>query len=236
LHELSLRYHLERKIGGLSRVLERGRNGIEIIVRLVAMQLLPTFIELLLIVGYMMWQFDWRYVATVVLTVVSYVVLTYRLTEYRLGIRRQVNSADTESNSRAIDSLINYEAVKYFNNEDREVERYNSVMKLYEDASVKAIASLSMTNSANTILFTIGLGAAMIMCALEVKAGTKTIGDFVLVNAMMLQLYQPLYFVGWPIGRSSRPRPTSRPCGRFWRIIPKFRDRPARDRSRSPAA
>jgi ABC-type transport system involved in Fe-S cluster assembly fused permease/ATPase subunit len=196
LHELSLRYHLERKIGGLSRVLERGRNGIEIIVRLVAMQLLPTFIELLLIVGYMMWQFDWRYVATVVLTVVSYVVLTYRLTEYRLGIRRQVNSTDTESNSRAIDSLINYEAVKYFNNEDREVERYNSVMKRYEDASVKAIASLSMTNSANTILFTIGLGAAMIMCALEVKAGTKTIGDFVLVNAMMLQLYQPLYFVG----------------------------------------
>jgi ATP-binding cassette, subfamily B, heavy metal transporter len=196
LHELSLRYHLERKIGGLSRVLERGRNGIEIIVRLVAMQLLPTFIELLLIVGYMMWQFDWRYVATVVATVVSYVVLTYRLTEYRLGIRRHVNSTDTESNSRAIDSLINYEAVKYFNNEDREVERYNSVMKRYEDASVKAIASLSMTNSANTILFTIGLGIAMIMCALEVKAGTKTIGDFVLVNAMMLQLYQPLYFVG----------------------------------------
>ena len=196
LHELSLRFHLERKIGGLSRVLERGRNGIEIIVRLVAMQLLPTFIELMLIVGYMMWQFDWRYVATVLLTVVCYVILTYRLTEYRLGIRRNVNSTDTESNSRAIDSLINYEAVKYFNNEDREVERYDSVMKRYEDASVKAITSLSMMNSANTILFTMGLGTAMIMCALEVKAGTKTIGDFVLINAMMLQLYQPLYFVG----------------------------------------
>jgi ATP-binding cassette, subfamily B, heavy metal transporter len=196
LHELSLRFHLERKIGGLSRVLERGRNGIEIIVRLVAMQLLPTFIELMLIVGYMMWQFDWRYVATVLLTVVCYVVLTYRLTEYRLGVRRNVNSTDTESNSRAIDSLINYEAVKYFNNEDREVERYDSVMKRYEDASVKAITSLSMMNSANTILFTMGLGTAMIMCVLEVKAGTKTIGDFVLINAMMLQLYQPLYFVG----------------------------------------
>ena len=125
-----------------------------------------------------------------------YVVLTYRLTEYRLGIRRNVNSADTESNSRAIDSLINYEAVKYFGNEDREVERYDSVMRRYEDASVKAITSLSMTNSANTIVFTMGLGAAMVMCALEVKAGTKTIGDFVLINAMMLQLYQPLYFVG----------------------------------------
>jgi ATP-binding cassette, subfamily B, heavy metal transporter len=196
LHELSLRFHLERKIGGLSRVLERGRNGIEIIVRLVAMQLLPTLIELMLIVGYMMWQFDWRYVATVLLTVVCYVILTYRLTEYRLGIRRNVNSTDTESNSRAVDSLINYEAVKYFNNEDREVERYDSVMKRYEAASVSAITSLSMMNSANTVLFTMGLGTAMIMCVLEVKAGTKTIGDFVLINAMMLQLYQPLYFVG----------------------------------------
>jgi ATP-binding cassette, subfamily B, heavy metal transporter len=196
LHELSLRFHLERKIGGLSRVLERGRNGIEIIVRLVAMQLLPTFIELMLIAGYMMWQFDWRYVATVLLTVVCYVITTYRLTEYRLGIRRNVNSTDTESNSRAIDSLINYEAVKYFNNEDREIERYDSVMKRYEEASVQAITSLSMMNSANTILFTMGLGTAMIMCVLEVKAGTKTIGDFVLINAMMLQLYQPLYFVG----------------------------------------
>jgi ATP-binding cassette subfamily B protein len=196
LHELSLRFHLERKIGGLSRVLERGRNGIEIIVRLVTMQLLPTFVELMLIIGYMIWQFDWRYVVTVLLTVVCYVVLTYRLTEYRIGIRRNVNSADTESNSKAIDSLINYETVKYFNTEDREVERYDSVMRRYEDASVKAITSLSMTNSANTIVFTMGLGAAMVMCALEVKAGSKTIGDFVLVNAMMLQLYQPLFFVG----------------------------------------
>jgi ATP-binding cassette subfamily B protein len=196
LHELSLRFHLERKIGGLSHILERGRNGIEIIARLVALQLLPTCIELVLIAGYMMWQFDWRYVATVLLTVVCYVASTYRLTEYRLGIRRDVNSTDTESNSRAIDSLINYEAVKYFNNEHREVERYDSVMKRYEDASVRSINSLSMMNSANTILFTVGLGAAMIMCALEVKAGTKTMGDFVLINAMMLQLYQPLYFVG----------------------------------------
>ena len=196
LHELSLRFHLERKIGGLSRVLERGRNGIEIIVRLVAMQLLPTFIELMLIAGYMMWQFDWRYVVTVLLTVACYVFSTYRLTEYRLDIRRDVNSADTKSNSKAVDSLINYEAVKYFSNEDREIERYDSVMQRYEHASVKAITSLSMMNSANTIVFTVGLGATMVMCALEVKAGTKTIGDFVLVNAMMLQLYQPLYFVG----------------------------------------
>jgi ATP-binding cassette, subfamily B, heavy metal transporter len=195
LHELSLRFHLERKIGGLSRILERGRNGIEIIVRLVAMQLLPTFIELLLIVAYMIWQFDWRYVATVLLTVTCYVALTYRLTEYRLEIRRAVNRTDTESNSRAVDSLVNYEAVKYFNNETREVEHYDSMMKRYEDVSVRSINSLSTMNSANAITFTAGLGAAMIMCAIEIKAGTKTIGDFVLINAMMLQLYQPLYFV-----------------------------------------
>ena len=196
LHELSLRYHLERKIGGLSRVLERGRDGVEVIVRLVSMQLLPTLIELVLIAGYMMWQFDWRYVVTVLLTVAGYVALTWRLTEHRLGIRRTVNSADTEANSRAVDSLINYEAVKHFGNEQGEVDRYDSMMKRYEDASVKAITSLSMTNTANTILFTAGLGVAMVMCALEVRAGSKTIGDFVLINAMMLQLYQPLYFVG----------------------------------------
>jgi len=196
LHELSLRFHLERKIGGLSQVLERGRNGVEIIVRLVAMQLLPTLTELLLIAGYMMWQFDWRYVVTVLLTVMGYVILTWRLTESRLGIRRMVNNADTDANSRAVDALINYEAVKYFGNESREIRRYDSMMQRYEEASVRAITSLSMTNSANTILFTAGLGVAMVMCVLEVKAGTKTIGDFVLINAMMLQLYQPLYFVG----------------------------------------
>jgi ATP-binding cassette, subfamily B, heavy metal transporter len=196
LHALSLRFHLKRKIGGLSRILERGRNGIEIIVRLVAMQLLPTFVELVLIVAYMTWRFDWRYVAAVLLTVACYVILTYRLAEFRLGLRRTVNSTDTESNSKAIDSLVNYEAVKYFNIEAREVEHYDSVMKRYEDASIKSINSLSMMNSANTVAFTVGLGAAMIMCAIEIKAGTKTIGDFVLINAMMLQLYQPLYFVG----------------------------------------
>ena len=196
LHELSLRFHLERKIGGLSQVLERGRNGVEIIVRLVAMQLLPTLVELLLIAGYMMWQFDWRYVVTILLTVAFYVVLTWRLTESRLGIRRVVNDADTDANARAVDALINYEAVKYFGNEDREIARYDSMMQRYEQASVKAIASLSMTNTANTILFTAGLGVAMVMCVLEVRAGSKTIGDFVLINAMMLQLYQPLYFVG----------------------------------------
>jgi ATP-binding cassette subfamily B protein len=196
LNELSLRFHLERKIGGLSQVLERGRNGVEIIVRLVAMQLLPTLVELLLIAGYMMWQFDWRYVVTVLLTVAGYVVLTWRLTETRLGIRRVVNSADTDANARAVDALINYEAVKYFGNEDREIARYDSMMQRYEEASVKAIASLSMTNTANTILFTAGLGVAMVMCVLEVGAGSKTVGDFVLINAMMLQLYQPLFFVG----------------------------------------
>jgi ABC-type transport system involved in Fe-S cluster assembly fused permease/ATPase subunit len=196
LHDLSLRFHLERKIGALSRVLELGRNGIEVIARLLALQLLPTVVELLLIAGYMMWQFDWRYVATVLLTVLCYVVSTSRLTEYRLGIRREVNSTDTDSNARAVDSLINYEAVKYFNNEHLEVERYDSMMKRYEDASVKAINSLSVMNSVNTVFFTTGLGVAMVMCALEVQAGTKTLGDFVLVNALMIQLYQPLYFVG----------------------------------------
>jgi ATP-binding cassette subfamily B protein len=196
MHELSLRFHLERKTGGLTRVLERGRNGIETIVRMVILQLSPTIIELALIVGVLMWQFDWRYVAVILVTVVVYMVYTYLATEWRIGIRRKMNDSDTDANVKAIDSLLNYETVKYFSAEAREAERYDRAMARYEDASVKAYTSLAVLNAGQAIIFTVGLAAAMVMCAFEIKAGTKTIGDFVLINSMMIQLYQPLNFMG----------------------------------------
>jgi ATP-binding cassette subfamily B protein len=196
MHELSLRFHLERKTGGLTRVLERGRNAIETIVRMVILQLSPTIIELALIVGVLMWQFDWRYVAVVMLTVVVYMVYTYYATEWRIGIRRKMNESDTEANVKAIDSLLNYETVKYFSAEDREAERYDKSMARYESASVMAYTSLAVLNAGQTVIFTIGLAAAMVMCAFEIHAGTKTVGDFVLINSMMIQLYQPLNFMG----------------------------------------
>jgi len=196
MHELSLRFHLERKTGGLTRVLERGRNAIETIVRMVILQLAPTVVELALIVGVLMWQFDWRYVVAIMITVTIYMTYTYHATEWRIGIRRKMNESDTDANVKAIDSLLNYETVKYFSAEEREAERYDRSMARYEGASVMAYTSLAILNAGQAVIFTFGLGAVMVMCAIEIKAGTKTVGDFVLVNAMMIQLYQPLNFMG----------------------------------------
>ena len=196
MHQLSLRFHLERKTGGLTRVLERGRNAIEIIVRMVIMQLVPTIIELGLIVAVLLYQFDWRYVAVVVVTVTLYMVFTYFATEWRIGIRRRMNDSDTDANVKAIDSLLNYETVKYFVAEEREAKRYDRSMARYEDASVKAYVSLAVLNAGQATLFTVGLAAVMVMCAFGIKNGTNTIGDLVMINAMMIQLYQPLNFMG----------------------------------------
>jgi ATP-binding cassette, subfamily B, heavy metal transporter len=196
MHELSLRFHLERKTGGLTRVLERGRNAIETIVRMVIMQLSPTIIELALIVGVLMWKFDWRYVLSILITVAVYMVYTYYATEWRIAIRRRMNESDTDANVKAIDSLLNYETVKYFSAERREAERYDKSMARYEEASTRAYTSLAILNAGQAVIFTFGLAAAMVMCAYEIQAGTKTVGDFVLINAMMIQLYQPLNFMG----------------------------------------
>jgi ATP-binding cassette subfamily B protein len=196
MHELSLRFHLERKTGGLTRVLERGRNGIETIVRMVILQLAPTVIEVVLIVGVLLFQFDWRYVLVIVATVTLYMWYTYIATEWRIGIRRRMNDSDTDANTKAIDSLLNYETVKYFVAEARETRRYDRSMERYENASVKSYTSLAVLNAGQAVIFTLGLAAAMVMCAYGIKQGTNTVGDFVMINAMMIQLYQPLNFMG----------------------------------------
>ena len=196
MHLLSLRFHLERKTGGLTRVLERGRNGIETIVRMLLLQLLPTIVELVLIVWVLLFHFDWRYVVVIVLTVALYVGFTFYATEWRIGIRRKMNESDTDANAKAIDSLLNYETVKYFSAEEREAKRYDASMARYEDASVRAYTSLAVLNAGQAIVFTIGLAAAMVLCAYGIEAGRNTVGDFVMINAMMIQLYQPLNFMG----------------------------------------
>src|SRR5712672_2928640 len=196
VHLLSLRFHLERKTGGLTRVLERGRNAIETIVRMVIMQLVPTAIELSLIVAVLLYQFDWRYVVVILVTVACYMVFTYLATEWRIGIRRRMNDSDTDANVKAVDSLLNYETVKYFVAEEREAKRYDRSMARYEDASVKAYVSLSVLNAGQATIFTIGLAAVMVLCAYGIKEGTHTVGDFVMINAMMIQLSQPPNFMG----------------------------------------
>src|SRR5260221_2112937 len=195
MHQLSLRFHLERKTGGLTRVLERGRNAIETIVRMVIMQLVPTIIELALILVVLLYQFDWRYVAVILAVVALYMAFTYQATEWRINIRRRMNDSDTDANVKAIDSLLNYETVKYFVAEEREAARYDRSMARYEEASVQAYVSLAVLNAGQAVIFTIGLAAVMVMCAYGIKAGTNTIGDFMIINAMMIQLYHPLNFI-----------------------------------------
>jgi ABC-type transport system involved in Fe-S cluster assembly fused permease/ATPase subunit len=196
MHRLSLRFHLERKTGGLTRVLERGRTGIEVIVRMVILQLVPTILEVGLIVAVLLFQFDWRYVLIILATIVLYMWFTYAATEWRIGIRRKMNESDTEANTKAVDSLLNYETVKYFVAEEREKSRYDRSMARYEDASIKTYTSLAVLNAGQAAIFALGLTAAMALCVLGIRSGEHTVGDFVMINAMMIQLYQPLNFMG----------------------------------------
>src|SRR5262252_3656261 len=196
VHLLSLRFHLERKTGGLTRVLERGRNAIETIVRMVLLQLAPTIVELVLIVAVLLLHFDWRYVAVIAATVICYMLFTWYATEWRINIRRRMNESDSDANAKAIDSLLNYETVKYFSAEAREAKRYDRSMTRYEDASVKAYVSLAVLNAGQAVIFTIGLTGTMALCAYGIEHGTNTVGDFVMINAMMIQLYTPLNFMG----------------------------------------
>ncbi|MEO6841624.1 MAG: ABC transporter ATP-binding protein/permease [Bradyrhizobium sp.] len=196
MHELSLRFHLERKTGGLTRVLERGRTGIETIVRMVILQLVPTIVEVSLLMAVLLWKFDWRYLVATLITVIAFMYYTYVATEWRIEIRRKMNESDTDANTKAIDSLLNYETVKYFGAEAREASRYDRSMEGYERASVKTYTSLAVLNTGQAVIFTAGLTGTMLMCALGVRAGHNTVGDFVMINAMMIQLYQPLNFMG----------------------------------------
>ncbi|MGH6838591.1 MAG: ABCB family ABC transporter ATP-binding protein/permease [Methylocella sp.] len=196
LHLLSLRFHLERKTGGLTRILERGRNSIETIVRTTMLTAIPTIVEFALILAVFLYQFDWRYAAVVSLMILAYMGYTAAATNWRIAIRRAMNESDTDANTKAIDSLLNFETVKYFNAEEREKQRYDKSIARYERMSIKTYTSLAWLNAGQAVIFTLGLTTAMGMSIEGIKSGTHTVGDFVLINAMMIQLYQPLNFMG----------------------------------------
>ena len=177
-------------------MLERGRNAIETIVRMVILQLVPTIVEVAMIAAVLLYQFDWRYVVVILITVAFYMWYTYIATEWRIGIRRKMNESDTDANTKAIDSLLNYETVKYFSAEARETARYDRSMARYEAASVDAYVSLAVLNAGQAAIFTLGLTITMALCVQGIRHGTQTIGSFVMINAMMIQLYQPLNFMG----------------------------------------
>ncbi len=196
MHRLSLRFHLEKKTGGLTRVLERGRSGIESIVRMTMLTGVPTVVEFVMILAVLVWQFDWRYAAITVAMIVIYMYYTTKATEWRIGIRRKMNQSDTDANTKAVDSLINFETVKYFGAEERETERYDKSMEQFEKASVKAYVSLAILNAGQAAIFTAGLTICMVMVVIGIRDGRHTLGDLVMINAMLIQLYQPLNFMG----------------------------------------
>lgn len=196
LHALSLRFHLERRTGGLSRLIERGTKGIDFLLRFSLFNIFPTIIELALVCVILAYAFDIRYSLITAGTVVIYMVFTFTVTEWRTRFRRQMNDLDTEANTKAVDSLLNYETVKYFGNEEHEAQRFDRSMKGYEGAAIKTTTSLAVLNVGQTLIFSIGLTVLMLMAAQGIADGVLTVGSFVMINAYLIQLYQPLNMLG----------------------------------------
>ncbi len=196
IHRLSLRYHITRKTGGLSRIIERGVKGVDFLLRFLLFSIGPLILELTMVSIIFALVFGWEYAAVVIVTITLYVAFTFKVTEWRVKLRREMNDQDTDANQKAIDSLLNFETVKYFNAEQREADRYDGAMRQYETAAVKTGLSLSFLNVGQAALITTGLVIVMVMSALGVQAGTLTVGDFVMVNAYMIQITMPLNFLG----------------------------------------
>lgn len=197
IHRLSMRYHITRKTGGLSRVIERGVKGVEFLLRYLVFSTGPLLLELIFISLAIFWKLqDWRYVGIILVTIGIYVWFTFGVTEWRVKLRRKMNEHDTDANQKAIDSLLNFETVKYFEAAKREAARYDIAMAGYEAAALKTSYSLAFLNFGQTVLITIGLLSVMLLAALGVQAGELTVGDFVLVNAYMIQITMPLNFLG----------------------------------------
>lgn len=196
IHRMSLSYHLTRKTGGLSRIIERGVKGVDFLLRFMLFSIGPLILELLMIAGVMLALFDIWYVVVIFVTITFYVWFTFKVTEWRVQIRREMNEQDNDANQKAIDSLLNFETVKYFSAEDREAARYDGAMAGYQTAALKTAYSLSALNFGQSALITTGLVVVMVFAAMGVQDGSLTVGDFVLVNAYMVQITMPLNFLG----------------------------------------
>ncbi len=196
LHRLSLRFHLDRQTGGLSRAIERGTNGIDNLLHFMLFQIVPTLLEIAMVSAILWWFYDWRFAAITFVTIIAYVAYTLAITQWRLGFRRRMLEAETEANTKAVDSLLNYETVKYFGNEEHEARRYDRSLAVYERASVMSENTLSLLNIGQGFIIAVGVTLVMLHAGAGVAAGAMTVGDFVLVNAYLIQLYLPLNFLG----------------------------------------
>lgn len=196
LHKLSLKYHLERKTGGLSRVIERGTRGIDFLLRFMLFNILPTLLEIGMITGIFWVKFGFYYAAVTFVCLASYIAFTFGITEWRLKFRREMNKQDTQANTSAIDSFLNFETVKYFTNEEHEAVRYDRSLEQYETAAVRSQLSLTFLNVGQNLIISLGLVLVLWMAAIGVSEGNLTIGEFVLVNSLLIQIYMPLNFLG----------------------------------------
>ncbi|MDY8109937.1 ABC transporter ATP-binding protein/permease [Fulvimarina sp. 2208YS6-2-32] len=196
MHRLSLRFHLERRTGGLSRIIDRGTKGIEAIVRYTILNTIPTILEFALVALIFGFTYGTAYIAIIAATIGLYAWFTIKASDWRIAIRRAMNDSDTEASTKAIDSLLNFETVKYFGNEEMEARRFDESMARYEVAATRIWTSLGWLNFGQGVIFGVGMGAVMVLSALEVRAGTQTLGDFVFINAMLMQLSIPLNFIG----------------------------------------
>ena len=196
LHSLSLRFHLERQTGGVSRDIERGTRGISTLLSYMLFSIIPVILEFSLVAVVLLSKFDWRFAAITFAAVVLYLAFTFSVTEWRMEIRRRANELDSKANSRAIDSLLNYETVKYFNNEEFEARRYDENLRKYETAEVRNEASLGLLNIGQSAIIAVAVTVLMILAAQGVVDGKLTLGDLVLVNGLLIQLYIPLNFLG----------------------------------------
>ena len=196
IHRLSLRYHITRKTGGLSRIIERGVKGVSFLLRFLLFSIGPLLLQLIMIAIILSIQLDFAYMVVVLLTITSYIAFTFRITEWRVKIRKEMNEQDTDANQKAIDSLLNFETVKYFGAEKWESDRYDVSMQGYERAAIKTSNSLAILNFGQSLLITTGLVVVMVMAAIGVENGTLTVGEFVMVNAYMIQITMPLNFLG----------------------------------------
>jgi ATP-binding cassette subfamily B protein len=196
LHTLSLRFHLERQTGGMSRDIERGTNGVSTLLSYMLFSIVPVILEFGLVAAVLFTRFDWRFVAVTFIAVALYIAYTFAISEWRIGIRRRANELDSSANTRAIDSLLNYETVKYFNNEEYEARRYDENLRSYEDAAARSEESLGLLNVGQSLIIAAAVTVLMLLAAEGVAAGTLTLGDLVLINALLIQLYIPLNFLG----------------------------------------
>ncbi|HBV21481.1 MAG TPA: metal ABC transporter permease, partial [Nitrosomonas sp.] len=197
LHALSLRFHLERQTGGVSRDIERGTRGISFLMNFMLFNILPTILEIGLVMAILINQYDIWFAVIIFITLLAYITLTLIVTEWRMIFRRTMNAMDSKANTQAIDSLLNYETVKYFDNEAWEARRYDEHLQSWEKAAIRNQTSLAALNSGQSVIIAIGITLLMFLAADHVIQGTMTIGDLVLVNAYLLQLYMPLHFLGF---------------------------------------